>query len=94
MGLLLLSTIAYLPLVATVVLNIIVPARRRLASEQARGSSDVDASRVAGRQTLVGVSLIFFLTLGQGGVMAYSLHDVQSRTQDAHPGFILARQTD
>ncbi|AWN15230.1 hypothetical protein [Salinisphaera sp. LB1] len=77
MGLLLLSTIAYLPLVAVVLLNLIVPARRVLLAKAYQGLPDEEASRDASRQTRVGIALLVCLTLAQCCALVYSLQTQQ-----------------
>lgn len=92
MGLLLLSTIAYLPLVGVVLLNIIAPARRILAADSAYGTADTDASRKAARQRVLGIGLIAGLTLAQCGALLYSVHALDLAVATvAHKSFVLAR---
>ncbi|MGB7757304.1 MAG: hypothetical protein WBL23_14685 [Salinisphaera sp.] len=73
----LLSTIAYLPLVAVVLLNLIVPARRVLHAKAYQDSPDEEASRDASRQTLIGVALLACLTAGQCSVLFYAVQDME-----------------
>lgn len=94
MGLLLLTTIAYLPLVAVVVLNLIMPAQRELEAAAHQRAPDEDASRDALRRTFFGVGLLACLTLGQCGVLAYSVYNLKFASVDDQPGLILARQSD
>lgn len=92
MGLLLLTTIAYLPLVAVVVLNLIMPAQRVLGAAAQQRAPDQDARRGALRRTFFGVGLLACLTLGQCGVLAYALYNLKLASVDDHESFILARQ--
>lgn len=95
LGLLLLSTIAYLPLVGVVLLNMIVPARRVLHADARQGVSDADASREASRQVLLGIGLIVGLTLGQCGALLYSVHDMTlAASAGAPPSLALAQPLD
>ncbi|WP_156962559.1 hypothetical protein [Salinisphaera hydrothermalis] len=84
LGLLLLSTIAYLPLVAVVVLNLLLPAQRVFQTHARDGVFDEDASRNARRRTLFGAGLLAGLTLAQCGALAYSIHNMNVAGID-HP---------
>ncbi|HET7313379.1 MAG TPA: hypothetical protein VFJ08_03390 [Salinisphaera sp.] len=74
MGLLFLSTLAYLPLIVAIFLNLIMPARRELAVDAGPAPLDAEISRRAQRQICLGVGLIVCLTIGQCTVLFYFLH--------------------
>lgn len=94
---LLLSTIAYLPLASVILLNLIVPARRVLHVQAYQDSPDADASRDASRQTRVGIALLVCLTVGLCGVLVYSVQHMKLAVRDggaASQSISPARQSD
>lgn len=88
---LLLSTIAYLPLVAVVVLNLILPAQRMFQTQAGHAGGDADASREAWRRTLFGAGLLAGLTLAQCGALAYSIHHLNTPDHAHHDSLVLAQ---
>lgn len=89
MGLLFLSTLAYLPLSTAVILDLIAPARRVISTCDGSDPPDPEARLHARHRLGLGIALIACLTLVQCVVFAHAMHELGVTVSSLCPAVLL-----